>query len=61
MASPASRQGDYRGVAAALAQMGATSDGVDVEAFGRDLEDVVRRISSLSTNVLIEASGKTAR
>eukprot|EP01041_Mallomonas_annulata_P003092 gene3092-6066_t len=47
---------DYKGVAVALSRMGATGADVNVEAFGKDLQSVISRISTLTPEVVVRAS-----
>jgi len=44
---------DYRNMAQALCNMGATSETVDIDKFGRDIETVMKRITSVQTDVTI--------
>lgn len=44
---------DYKGVAKALVQMGATDNKVDVEKFGNELETVISRITKLQPQISI--------
>jgi len=44
---------DYRGMAQALCNMGATDDEVDIDKFGRDIETVMNRISNVQPDVTI--------
>ena len=44
---------DYRGMAQALCNMGATDEQVDIDKFGRDIEVVMRRIASVQPDVTI--------
>eukprot|EP01039_Chlorochromonas_danica_P005280 gene5279-5815_t len=44
---------DYEKMAKALVQMGATKSGVDYAKFGRELEEIVKRIGSLEPQVVI--------
>jgi aarF domain-containing kinase len=48
---------DYEGVADALVRMGATSGTVDKAKFGRELEAVIRKISTIQPEVTIQATG----
>lgn len=45
--------GDYRGMAQALCNMGATDDEVDIEKFGNDIETVMKRIASVQPDITI--------
>ncbi|KAG7359788.1 ABC1 family-domain containing protein [Nitzschia inconspicua] len=45
--------GDYRGMAQAMCNMGATDETVDIDKFGRDIELVVNRIMSIQPDVTI--------
>ncbi|KAL3940092.1 MAG: hypothetical protein SGBAC_005302 [Bacillariaceae sp.] len=45
--------GDYKGMAEALCNMGATDEEVDTEKFGKDIETVMRRIASVQTDVTV--------
>ncbi|KAG7353611.1 ABC1 family-domain containing protein [Nitzschia inconspicua] len=45
--------GDYRGMAQAMCNMGATDETVDIDKFGRDIELVVNRIMSVQPDVTI--------
>jgi len=45
--------GDYRGMAQALCNMGATDDKIDIDKFGHDLELVMRRIASVQPDMTI--------
>lgn len=47
---------DFYGVASALSRMGVTDSSVDVDAFGRDLEEVVNRISNIQPEVVVRSS-----
>lgn len=44
---------DYRGVASALVGMGAAERSVDVDKFGRELEQVVKRITALQPEIIL--------
>jgi aarF domain-containing kinase len=44
---------DYRGMAQALCNMGATDEEVDIDKFGRDIEAVMGRIASVQPDVTI--------
>mmetsp|Transcript_49905 Transcript_49905/g.120899 ORF Transcript_49905/g.120899 Transcript_49905/m.120899 type:complete len:574 (-) Transcript_49905:80-1801(-) len=44
---------DYRGMAQALCNMGATDEEVDIDKFGRDIEVVMRRIATVQPDVTI--------
>ncbi|KAK3235181.1 hypothetical protein CYMTET_54604 [Cymbomonas tetramitiformis] len=46
---------DYRVMAMALAQMGATADEVDVDAFARDLEELYAELNNLDAEVVVAA------
>lgn len=48
--------GEYRAMAAALAQMGATDGAVDIERFALDLEGIFEAVQSLDAEVLLSAS-----
>lgn len=48
--------GDYKGMAEALCNMGATDEEVDTEKFGRDIEAVMRRIGNMQTDVAVTAT-----
>lgn len=43
--------GDYEGMATALLNMGATDDNVDVQKFGRDIEQVMRDMAKVQPDV----------
>ena len=43
--------GDFEGMARALCNMGATDEKVDIEKFGRDIENVMRRISTVQPDI----------
>lgn len=43
--------GDYEGMATALCNMGATDEDVDVQKFGRDIEQVMRSMSNVSPDI----------
>jgi aarF domain-containing kinase len=45
--------GDYRGMAQALCNMGATDAAVDVDKFGRDIEMLMTRIASVQPDITI--------
>jgi aarF domain-containing kinase len=45
--------GDYKGMAEALCNMGATDEEVDTEKFGRDIEMVMRRISTVQPDITV--------
>lgn len=47
---------DYRGIADGLVRIGATDSKVDIDKFGNDLKDVIEKISTMSTNVVVQAS-----
>jgi aarF domain-containing kinase len=53
---------DYRGMAQALCNMGATEEDVDLDKFGRDIESVMRRISTVQPDVMVAkmSDGSTA-
>ena len=44
---------DYRGMAEALCNMGATDEEVDLDKFGRDIETVMKRIASVQPDITI--------
>jgi len=44
---------DYRGMAQALCNMGATDDEVDIDKFGRDIETVMKRIANVQPDITI--------
>ncbi|CAJ1954387.1 unnamed protein product [Cylindrotheca closterium] len=44
---------DYKGMAEALCNMGATDEEVDTEKFGKDIETVMRRIANVQTDVTV--------
>jgi aarF domain-containing kinase len=44
---------DYRGMAEALCNMGATDEEVDIDKFGRDIEMLMRRISTVQPDITI--------
>jgi aarF domain-containing kinase len=46
---------DYRGMAQALCNMGATDVEVDIDKFGRDIETVMKNIMSVQPDVTIAA------
>ena len=46
-------QEDYRGVASALTDLGATHTEVDIDRFGADLEAMARKISALQPEVVV--------
>lgn len=48
--------GEYRAMAGALAQMGATDAEVDVDMFARDLEQIFEAVQSLDAEVLLSAT-----
>jgi len=54
--------GDYRGMAAALAKMGATEDGraTDIDKFGRDIERVLKSLGSVSGTARISPDGEVS-
>lgn len=45
--------GDYKGMAEALCNMGATDETVDTEKFGRDIENVMRRIANVQPDITV--------
>lgn len=45
--------GDYKGMAEALCNMGATDEAVDTDKFGRDIEMVMRRIATVQPDVTV--------
>lgn len=45
--------GDYEGMARALCNMGATDEEIDVAKFGRDIETVMRRISTVQPDIIV--------
>lgn len=45
--------GDYKGMAQALCNMGATDEAVDVDKFGRDVEALMTRIASVQPDITI--------
>lgn len=45
--------GDYRGMAQAMCNMGATDERVDIDKFGRDIEIVMNRIMAVQPDVTI--------
>jgi len=45
--------GDYKGMAQALCNMGATDEEVDVDKFGRDIETVMQRIANVQPDITI--------
>ena len=47
---------DFKGMAAALVDMGAAEQTVDVEKFGRELEAVVRRISAIQPQLQVSTT-----
>jgi aarF domain-containing kinase len=47
---------DYSGIAKALVSIGATESSIDIESFGRELKEVVEKITKIQTNVVVEAS-----
>ena len=44
---------DYRGMAQALCNMGATEEDVDLDKFGQDIESVMRKMSSVQPDVMV--------
>ena len=54
--------GDYRGMADALAKMGATEDGgaTDIDKFGRDIERVLNNLGSVSGTARISPEGEVS-
>lgn len=44
---------DYRGMAEALCNMGATDEEVDLDKFGRDIETVMKRIANVQPDITI--------
>jgi aarF domain-containing kinase len=44
---------DYRGMAQALCNMGATEEDVDLDKFGRDIESVMRKMSTVQPDVMV--------
>ena len=49
--SSAMALGDYEGMAQALCNMGATDEGVDVQKFGRDIEQVMNDMANVSPDI----------
>ena len=47
---------DYSGIAKALVSIGATESSIDIESFGKELKEVVEKITQIQTNVVVEAS-----
>jgi aarF domain-containing kinase len=47
---------DYKGMAEALCNMGATDDEVDIVKFGKDIEEVMKRIGMVQTDVTVMAT-----
>jgi aarF domain-containing kinase len=47
--------GDYEGMAKALCSMGATDEEVDTVAFGRDIENVMKNLGRVQTDVTVAA------
>jgi aarF domain-containing kinase len=47
---------DYKGVAESLVQMGATDNSVNIDKFGRELEEVVRKIRDIQPEVFVETT-----
>jgi aarF domain-containing kinase len=45
--------GDYRGMAQALCNMGATDASVDIDKFGHDIEVVMKRIASVQPDITV--------
>jgi len=45
--------GDYRGIAEAMCNMGATDEDVDIDKFGRDIETVLKRIANVQPDLTI--------
>jgi aarF domain-containing kinase len=45
--------GDYRGMAQALCNMGATDEKVDIDKFGRDIEVVLNRMMNVQPDITI--------
>ena len=53
--SAAMAVGDYQGMAIALCNMGATDEEIDTEKFGQDIENVMRKLGSVQTDVTVTA------
>ena len=47
---------DFDGVARSLVMIGATSEGVDIDKFGKELRDVVDSIMKIQPDVVIQAT-----
>ena len=47
---------DYTGVASALVRMGATTGPVDEVKFGRELEEVILKISAMTPDLIVSSS-----
>lgn len=47
--------GDYEGMAIALCNMGATDEEVDTKKFGRDIENVMKNLGRVQTDVTVAA------
>jgi len=45
--------GDFKGMAEALCNMGATDEEVDTEKFGRDIETVMRRMATVQPDIMV--------
>jgi len=47
---------DYRGMAQALCNMGATDESVDIDKFGKDIESVMLRMATVQPDMMISAT-----
>jgi ABC-type molybdate transport system substrate-binding protein len=47
--------GDYEGMAIALCNMGAADEEVDTKKFGRDIENVMKNLSRVQSDVTVTA------
>jgi aarF domain-containing kinase len=48
--------GDYRGMAQALCNMGATDEKVDIDKFAKDIEGVMKRMATVQPDIMIAQS-----